>query len=313
MRIVIPIGIVTRICEQLGWISHLGDLLGPLMQLVGLPGELGLVWATTMVLNIYAGVMVFATLSTGLELNVAQMTVIGTMMLVAHALPVELRVAQKIGTRFRIMLLLRVAGAFVLGALLNQIYRLSDTLQQPATTLWRPVAQDTGWLAWGLGQFKSMLMILVIIFSLMLLLKLCRKVGITALLTRLLEPLLTLLGMGREVAPLTIIGMTLGISYGGGLLIAEVAKGTLAKKDVFLSLALMGLCHSLIEDTLIVLLFGGHLSGILWGRILFALLMTFLFARLLRVLPQRVFERYLVRPTLADKLGQVKDDDLRCC
>ena len=198
MRIVIPIGIVTRICEQLGWISHLGDLLGTLMQLVGLPGELGLVWATTMVLNIYAGVMVFATLSTGLELNVAQMTVIGTMMLVAHALPVELRVAQKIGTRFRIMLLLRVAGAFVLGALLNQIYRLSDTLQQPATTLWRPVAQDTGWLAWGLGQFKSMLMILVIIFSLMLLLKLCRKVGITALLTRLLEPLLTLLGMGAR-------------------------------------------------------------------------------------------------------------------
>ncbi len=61
-----------------------------------------------------------------------------TMMLVAHALPVELRIAQKTGTRFRAMAILRVGGALALGWLLNFSYQLSGTLQQPNRALWSP-------------------------------------------------------------------------------------------------------------------------------------------------------------------------------
>jgi hypothetical protein len=101
--------------------------------------------------------------------------------------------------------------------------------------------------------------------------------------------------MGREAAPLAIIGMTLGISYGGGLLIREVEGGKLSRKDVFIALALMGLCHSVIEDTLVVMVFGAQLSGILWARVIFALVVIFVLARLLKRVPQRFFERHLVR------------------
>jgi hypothetical protein len=55
----------------------------------------------------------------------------------------------------------------------------------------------------------------------------------------------------------------------------------------------MGLCHSLIEDTLVMALIGGHLSGILFGRIVFALVCTFALARLCARLPTSVFDRYL--------------------
>ena len=35
-------------------------------------------------------------------------------------------------------------------------------------------------------------------------------------------------------------------------------------------MALMGLCHSLVEDTILMMLLGGHLSGILGGRVVFS-------------------------------------------
>jgi hypothetical protein len=310
--IIVPIGIVTRILEQLGLINVFGDLLAPLMQLVGLPGELGLVWATAMVVNIYGGMMVFATVAPGLELTVAQVTVLGTMVLIAHSLPVELRVAQKVGTRLRAMLLLRVLSAFALGFILERIYLFSGTLQQPNQALWTPAETGSDWGAWGLAQLENLLLIFLIIFTLIMLLALLKRVGVTELLTRLLQPLLALLGLGREAAPLAIIGMTLGISYGGGLLIREVESGKLSRKDVFISLALMGLCHSIIEDTLVVMVLGAHLSGILWGRLIFTLVVVFVLARLITLVPQSFFERHLVRPIASGAGAQGHDESATC-
>ncbi len=309
-RIIVPISIVTRLLQQWGVIDQIGVLLGPLMELVGLPGPIGLVWATAMVTNLYGGMVVFASVAPGLDLTVAQATVLTTMMLVAHALPVELRIAQKAGTRFRAMALLRIGGALLLGWLLNLIYQLTGTLQQANQALWNPPVVDPTWSAWLFAEVRNMLSIFLIIFSLMALLRLLKFLGITDLMTRLLEPLLKLLGMGREAAPLTIIGMTLGIGYGGALLIREAQSGGISKRDVFASLAMLGLCHSLIEDTLVMMLLGGHFSGVFWGRLLFSLLVTFLLGLLIKRLPQTLFERYLVRPTIADQSGA---KEVNCC
>lgn len=310
-RIIIPISIATRIFQQWGLVDQLGVWLGPVMHLVGLPGEIGLVWATAMITNLYAGMVVFASLAPGLDLSVAQVTVLTTMMLVAHGLPVELRIAQKAGTRFRTQVLLRIGGALLLGALLNLAYGLTDSLQQVNHSLWNPPAVDPSWLGWGLAELKNYASIVLIIFSLMALLRLMKKIGLIDLLTKILEPLLALLGMGRQAAPLAIVGITLGLSYGGGLIIREAQSGRLSKRDIFSSIALMGLCHSLIEDSLLMMVLGGHISGIFWGRLVFSLLVVFLLVRLIRVLPQPVFDRYIVRPQPTE--SDDKDEELRCC
>lgn len=310
-KIIVPISIVTRFLQQWGLVDQVGVLLGPVMELVGLPGQIGLVWATAMVTNLYGGMLVFASLAPGLDLSVAQVTVLTTMMLVAHALPVELRIAQKAGTRFRAMALLRVGGALLLGWILHMTYQLTGTLQQANRALWNPPAVDPAWNAWLLAEVRNMVSIFLIILSLMALLRLLKKLGITDLMTRLLEPLLGLLGMGREAAPLTIIGMTLGIGYGGALIIREAQTGGLSKRDIFASLMMLGLCHSLVEDTLVMMLLGGHFSGVFWGRLLFSLVMTFLLGLLIKRLPQAVFERYLVRPTLAAQTGNASE--VNCC
>jgi hypothetical protein len=309
-KIIIPISILTRFLQQWGVIDQLGVLLGPVMELVGLPGQIGLVWATAMLTNLYGGMVVFASLAPGLGLTVAQVTVLTTMMLVAHGLPVELRIAQKAGTRFRAMALIRIGGALLLGWLLYHAYQLSGTLQQANQALWNPPAVDPAWTSWLVAELRNMAAIFLIILCLMALLRLLKKLGVSDLMTRLLEPLLTLLGMGRAAAPVTIIGMTLGLSYGGGLIIQEAKSGRLGKRDVFCSLALMGLCHSLIEDTLLMMLLGGHFSGVFWGRLLFSLLAVFLLGKLIRRLPQAFFERFLVRKTTSDTADK---GGIRCC
>ena len=159
------------------------------------------------------------------------------------------------------------------------------------------------------AELQTMWMIFLIILGLMTFLLLLKKLGIVDLMTRLLEPVLALLGMSREAAPITIIGMTLGLSYGGGLIIREAQSGRLSQRDIFTSVALMGLCHSIFEDTLLLMVLGAHISGIFWGRLLFSLLAVFLLARLIKALPQSFFERYFVRRKKVNN----SETDVRCC
>lgn len=292
-RIIVPIALAVRLLELAGAVDLLGRLLAPVMALVGLPGSMGLVWAATLVTNLYGGLVVFAGVAPAAGLNVAQVTVLATMMLVAHAIPVEASIARRAGTSFRAMAALRVAGALTLGALLDLGYRLTGTLQQASTALWTPPPRDPSWPGWVAGEARNLVYIFLIILALLVLMRLLERLGVSRWLVRLLGPVLAALGISDRAAPLAIIGMTLGLSYGGGLIIQEARAGQLSRHDVFCSLALVGLCHSFIEDTLLMMVIGGHLSGILFARTIFALAVTFLIARLLRRLPPASADRWL--------------------
>jgi hypothetical protein len=290
-KIMVPISIVTRVLQQAGAIVPLGGLLAPVMHLVGLPGSMGLVWATAMVTNLYGGMAAYASLAPGEGLTAAQATVLTTMILVAHGFPVELTIARKAGVRFWCMASLRTAGALALGCGLRWGYSWGGFLQTPSALFWQSQASGSSWASWAVGQAKSLAMIYLIILGLLLLMEALKRAGITALLTRLLRPVLRVLGMSEAAAPVTIIGMTLGLSYGGGLIIQEAQSGRLGRRDVFFSLALMGLCHSLIEDTLMMMALGGRLSGTLWARLFFSVAVVAALARLLSRLSDEAFRR----------------------
>jgi hypothetical protein len=307
-KVIIPIIVLIRLLERLGVIEYLGIALAPVMKLVGLPGQTGLVWATTMVTNLYGGAAVFVSLS--MPLTAAQATVLTTMMLIAHGLPVELRIAQKAGTRFRVMGALRVGGALLAGFLLNHFYRVTGWLSQDNKAVFSD-KPDNSWPGWLRGQGVFLLKVMVIIFALMLLIRILKAVGLMDLLARLMEPGLRLLGMSRDAAPVTVIGMTLGLTYGGGIIIQEARSGILGKRDVFFSLALMGLTHSIIEDTIVMMMLGGRLSGILVWRVAFSLLVIFLLVRLLGRLSDKAFEKHFCRPATRAQAAAIVSDSAR--
>ena len=290
-KIMIPIIIAVKILEELGVIEYLGIILEPLMSLVGLPESMGLVWATTVMTSIYGGMVIFVSQAPA-DLTVAQVTILGGMMLIAHGLPVEVRIAQKAGMSVWFSLLIRVGGGILYGWILFQIYSTGDWLQQPNQLMWQAEpSSDTNLIAWVITQLKSLAMIQVIIIVLLFFLKILKLIGIEKLLAVLLGPILKILGINKQATTITIVGITLGLAYGGGLLIKEAQQGKLAKKDVFTAIALLALLHSLIEDTLLILLLGADLSGVLWFRLLFSLVFISVLSRLVFRMDDKVFER----------------------
>lgn len=280
LKVMVPALIAVKILDSMGGTAWLAWLLSPLMQLVGLPETMGIVWAAAMLTNIYTAMIVFFDFAGQLSLTVAQVTVLGTMILVAHSLPIEGAVAKATGVSWRATLAIRVGGALVLGALLNLIYTTTGTLQADSRLLWEPAAVDSSLAGWALDQLRLLGLVLVVIATLMILLRVLRALGIERLMHALLAPVLKLIGIRREAGNITIIGTTLGLSFGAGLLIREARSGTLTRRDVFLTMGFLGLCHSVIEDTLLIVLLGADLSGILWARLVFALLVIAVLARI---------------------------------
>ena len=296
-KLMIPIIIAVKIIEELGGIKYIAMALEPMMDLVGLPASMGLVWATTMLTNIYGGMIIFISSSANESLSVAQVTILGSMMLLAHALPIEVRIAQKAGVRILFTLIIRVGGALLLGFLLHKIYSSGDYLSQVNNPLWNPPpVTDDSLVTWITGQLIMLFQVFIIIAVLVVFLRLLKKSGIEKLFAILLKPFLKILGLSERTTSITIIGVTLGLTYGGGLLINEANKGELSKMDIFGSISLLAVAHSLIEDTLLIMLLGADLSGILYARLLFSIIVISLVIQVVKRLDQSSFERFFVYP-----------------
>ena len=101
--------------------------------------------------------------------------------------------------------------------------------------------------------------------------------------------------------------MTLGIAYGGGLIIRESRNGTIPPRDIFFSLVLMGLFHSVIEDTLLLLLLGGSIWGFLVGRLMFALFAVWLMVKLFSLISEKRFQSLFFKAELFQKAVSTRE------
>ena len=280
IRITIPIAIATKILEEFGVISILSQILEPVMELVGLPGSLGIVWATAMLTSIYGGITVFAALAPTLVLSDAQVTVLCAMILIAHSLPIELSVSKRAGARVLPIAVLRLAGGLVYGFILHHFCQSFGIWQERAALIFKSTTSDVSIAQWAWAQLQNQFLIVFIIFCIVVGMHIFRALKLLTLLENLLAPVLPWFGMGRQAAPITVVGMLMGIGYGGALIIRETAKGKMDRCEIFNSMALMGLCHGLIEDTLVMAAIGGKLGGIFWGRILFSLIVAFMLVKI---------------------------------
>lgn len=297
-KIMIPISIVVKIIQELGWLPYIGKALAPIMNIVGLPGETGLIWASAMVVNIYGGLLTYFSLSGSMTLSTAQITVLLTMILVAHTFPIELQIARKAGIKLVVMFIIRFFFAILLGFILFKTYALMGVLQEPTTSTFAITQQNITLTDWLLNELKNYATILLFVFALITILEILKITGIITIINKLLYPVLKILGIGKEVLPITVIGLTLGISYGGAIIIREANDGKASKRDVFYALVLMGLCHSMIEDTMLMFAIGGDLSGILFARIIFALLISFIIVKITRNWSDTKFQRwFLLNPS----------------
>lgn len=295
VRIIVPVTILTEAMARTGMIEAASPALAPLMGLFGLPPELGLAWLTCMLVGIWGAIpMVFSLVPAG-SLSVADITVFSALLLFAHALPIEQKIIQKAGPGFILTTILRIVGGIVYALLLHHILAATGWLSDPLDPAWIPMADTTDWMGFMIGLLKALIVMFVILLALAWGLELLKWSGIMDLLMKALSPLLRLAGIEGEAAQFTMIGLFLGISYGGGLLIREARSGSVSPRQIFISCVFMGFAHSVIEDTLVVMALGADAAGVLVGRVIFAVAATALVAGLVRSIPDSVFFAWAFR------------------
>jgi len=302
VRIVVPVTVATQILSELGVIAAMAPVLEPVMGLFGLPPDLGLAWLTAMLVGIWSSVPLVFVLVDPASLTVADITIFSSLVLFTHALPIEQKIIQKAGPGFIITTALRVLGGAAYAMILHQICSRTGWLSEPLNPAWMPMSGTTDWLGFFLGLAETLAWMLVILVALAWGLDLLKYSGAMRWVNMLLDPFLGLSGIKGEARPLTAIGLFLGISYGGGLLIREARTGSISPRQIFASCAFMGFAHGIIEDTLVVMAIGADFSAVFLGRIAFAMVATWLIVRFLHRAPDDLFFAWLFprRRALAD-------------
>ncbi len=296
-KILIPFIFIIKFLEEVGIVQIITKTFEPLVGLIGLPSELGIIWVTAIVVNIYAALILFVNLLPYLDVTVAQVTVLTVAILICHNLLIESAISKSAGVSFLFTSIYRFISAFIICFILNLIYSKLNYLNEPFTSSFTVELPEPGLWFWLKDQTLYLFYIFIIIVVLITILEILKLIGVESFLKKILVPPLRFFGISESAMNIIIVGMTIGLQFGGGILIKEVNSGRIDKQSVFLSVLLINLVHAVIEDSLLMLAVGGHYSGVFFARIIFGLLISLLMLKIYKNF-NLFFERYVFNEKL---------------
>ncbi|USG60096.1 nucleoside recognition domain-containing protein [Sneathiella marina] len=276
-RIMIPIMIALRLAETYGLIQWISPALRPVMAILNLPPEAAIVCLTSILAGLY-GALATLPILIGHDLTAAQVTSLCAIMLIAHAIPVEQAIVRKAGGSFWGTTFLRLFAAGLAAFLIDVASKTTGFLSQPQPLdhLQEFARAEASHLDWALSNLMGMGLLFAILTGLLVMMDAFNRIGVTALINRLLAPIMRLSGLDRSVTSITTAGILLGLAYGGGLIIAHGNDPSISRKAKYYALCWLSLCHGLIEDVAIMVAIGGDFWVLFMGRIVltFALVRT---------------------------------------
>ncbi len=296
-KILIPFVFIIKFLEIIGAVDIIAKAFEPLMSLIGLPAAFGIIWVTALVVNIYAALILFVNLLPFVDVSVAQITILTVAMLFAHNLIVESAISKSAGVSFLFTIIFRLISAFLACWILNLIYTYFNYLNEPFVTSFTIEPPQVGLLFWLKDQALYLFYIFIIVVILVTLLEILKFIQVENFLKKILVPPLRIFGISDSAMNIVIVGMTMGLQFGGGILIKEVNSGRIDKQSVFLSILMINLVHAVIEDTLLMLAVGGHYSGVIFARIIFSLFISLIMLKIYQKYDS-FFEKYVFNERL---------------
>lgn len=276
LKLIVPLFILAEILLYLDVLKYITFIFEPITDILHLPKEASLGIAAAMFFNIYAGLAFLAPLG----LSPYEWTVLGIFLGIAHSLVIENLIMKKVGIPYWYSWGLRIGVAFL--AIIPLQY-IPDIYFHPIVNHIEELNHVT------YGSFTDMLLNALknaVILSI-------KVIAIVTFIIFVMDYLKSRESMHKYLQKTNslfsiVAGLLLGITYGAGILIAEVQKRTLNKADILYIGTFLILCHSVIEDVLLFVIFGANGWIILAIRVTIALL----FSSILVTLYKRNFDAH---------------------
>ncbi len=132
------------------------------------------------------------------------------------------------------------------------------------------------------GAGRQVLQIALIVIPLMVIMQFLEELNVLRRVAKYLEKVVSVIGItGAGALPL-LVGMTLGLAYGAGMIIKYGKDGKLTHREMVLIITFLSLNHSLFEDVLLFVAIGAQGYVLQVIRMLAAILVTASLARFLK-------------------------------
>lgn len=279
-KIVVPITVIVTLLKHTPVIEWIVWLFAPVMSFVGLPGEAAVVLALGWVLNLYAGIgAIFS-----LQLAGPQIFILAVMMSFAHNLFVETAVARRMGLSGAIVVGVRIGTALLSGASLhlilgNEITSAAGSYQHVTSYLWQTPILDTAGEVLRTA-FTAVWQLALIVIPLMFVIQILKELHVLDKLAHWTHPFLRWLGMSEKAAIPMLAGIWFGLAYGAGVILEATREHPLSKREMYLIITFLVLCHAVVEDTLLFLPLGVNGWYLLAIRLVAAIVVTAVLARI---------------------------------
>ncbi len=262
LKLVIPIYIVADILYFYNILSYVSFLIEPFTSIIGLPPETSLAIISGMFLNLYAAVAFAAPL----DLTPHQWTILAVFLGICHSLVVESVIMKKIGISNTYSYLLRFVG----GLFVAYIVTLMPSSWFEATLsdgVFNKITYDT-FISLLIGSISNAISlsikIIVLITILIFIMDFIKS-------RKFIQESQKNISKGFSIG----VGVILGITYGAGILIKEAQSGNIKKEDLFFIATFLMICHAIIEDTLLFVIFGADFTMVILIRTIFAIIIAY--------------------------------------
>ncbi|MDP4203294.1 MAG: nucleoside recognition domain-containing protein [Bacteroidota bacterium] len=282
LKLMLPVALFVSFLQYWGVMDWMAQYLSPVFIHIGLPGASAIVFITSLFLPLYSVLAVIATMTLGMR----EVTILAIMCLISHSLIIETAVQKRTGSSVLNMLVVRIGMSFAAALLLNWLlpttgFAVSHSIEQ-ATHL---SSVTDVLLLWAKSSMMLIIKVSLILYGLFILQNLLSEFKWLDKISNFFAPLMRFFGLSREVSFLWFVAQTLGLAYGSAVVIEQVEKGIVNKRDANMLNYHIAVNHSLLEDTLLFVSIGVSMFWIVVPRIGLAFLVVWGIHAIRRIIP----------------------------
>ena len=266
LKLVIPIYILADILFYYNTLSSISFIVDPFTSMLGLPAEASLAIISGIFLNLYAAVAFAAPL----DMTPHQWSILAVFLGICHSLVVESVIMKKIG----ISTIYSYSMRFFVGLFVAYL-----TYLMPASWFEAMISSDN-FVKVTYDSFSD-LIIGSSYNALELSIKIILLISVLIFIMDFIKTRKFVVESQKNVSKgfSIVVGVILGITYGAGILIQEAKSGAIYKADLFYIGTFLMICHAIIEDTLLFVIFGADFTMVIVIRTIAAIIISYLFLK----------------------------------